>query len=142
MLYKDFEKTIVALFTWREASGEGRDGMKAVMCVARNRVLAGHHTWGEIILAHNQFSSMTVKGDGQTVAYPTASDKAFIDSMALVDEIYGTDGSNGPSSDITGGALYYANLKTATSGWFFDNIVNKPDIHPVTLELGHHTFFK
>ena len=52
------------------------------------------------------------------------------------------DISQNTDVDPTNGAHYYANLKNTTSGWFFSHIVSDKVNHPITAEIGHHTFFK
>ena len=55
--------SIAALCAWREASGEGEQGMRAVLHVIANR----SRKWNKSILAvvtqPKQFSSMTIRGD-------------------------------------------------------------------------------
>jgi len=67
--------------------------------------------------------------------WPTEKDT--VNLYALMHSVY-----DGTDPDNTGGALFYANLETATSGWFFENIVQRPDLHPKTASIGKQTFFK
>ena len=135
-LARAYETVMLALVMWREARGEGRDGMRAVGHVVRNR----NRAWGksiiDLITAKNQFTSMSVPGDGQLTKWPTLSDGRFQEALEDAQRIL--DGSDG---DLTGGALYYANLEVATSGWFFEHIVGDPVGHPVTATIQRHTFF-
>ena len=129
--------TLLAIMAWREARGEGQEGMRYVMHVLRNRVLAKWGDWDECITKRNQFSSMGTAGDGQLIVWPDDDDIGFRQVFQKADAIF-----NGLDDDPTDGALYYANLKVATSGWFFTNIVGKPSEHPMTVKLGRHTFFR
>ena len=132
----DYEIILLALVAWREARSEGPIGMAAVMHVIANRVKQGWGGWIKVITAASQFASMTVKGDSQTVAWPQTGDKVFEVALAEASIVH-----SGEHADQTAGALYYANLKTATSGWFFTNIANNPEDHPQTAVIGKHTFF-
>ena len=135
-LARAYEAVMLALVMWREARGEGRDGQRAVGHVVRNRAKAGWGSVVECIVKKNQFTSMSVPGDGQLTKWPTLSDGRFREALEDAQRIL--DGSDG---DLTGGALYYANLEVATSGWFFEHIVGDPVGHPVTATIGRHTFF-
>ena len=125
-----YEEFLLALVIWREARGEGHDGMVAVGCVIRNRA----HDWGQTfykaIVGQNQFSSMTIKGDSQTVLWPAPDDGV----IQIARDVY-----SGATGDTTGGAHYYANEAAMNSVWYQKNIIESPE-HPVTLALGKHTF--
>ena len=125
---------------WREGRGEGMEGMRAIMHVVANRVKAWKKDWDEVITGRNQFSSFTIKGDSQLVVWPDDDDKLFQDVFKLASFIY-----DGIDDDPTKGALYYANTSLAKtagfSGWFVDNIISKPESHPVKATIKNHTFF-
>lgn len=129
MTLDDYERFLLALTMWREARGEGIDGMYAVACVVRNRVRAGMGTYWGVLTHPRQFSSMTVRGDSQTVLWPVPSDPRWTAALDW-DEV------NAP--DITHGALYYWNPKTATSRWFRDEIAAK---HKRMAVIGNHEFY-
>lgn len=135
MTWDDYYASLLALTAWREARGEGREGMRAVMHVIRNRVVAAPSSidYGHVITKKWQFSSMTATGDGELVDWPNRPDPAFQLAMDLVPSVM--DGSD---PDITNGALYYYNPATATSQWFKDNIADKM---PKVATIGHHEFF-
>lgn len=124
------------LCAWKEARGEGVDGIRAVMHVIVNRVGAPGfaHTLHDVIYGKNQFTSMSVPSDPEFNLKPADGDAIFQECAALARGIE-TD------PDLTNGARYYANLRTATSGWFERAIVNDPVNHPQTAVIGHHTFF-
>lgn len=129
-----------SLCLWREARGEGHEGMRAVAWVIQNRAKAWGKSILQILMAPNQFTSMRDKlqPDGTwKFEFPPDADPEWEDARQIVgDLITGKD-----TDDPTDGALYYANLRAATSGWFFENIVNSPE-HPKTVQIGHHAFFK
>jgi len=130
-----YDKTVLKLLGYREAAGEGCLGIRAVMHVVDNRVQAGWGSWLHVITAHNQFSSMSVLGDGQTIVWPIWEDPTFLECDDLAEKVY----THTDTDDPTNGALYYYNPKTATSQWFIDNIVNKKQKVAV---IGHHEFFR
>jgi len=61
---------------------------------------------------------------------------SYVEAAKIVNAIVA-----GTSTDPTNGALYYANLKESTSGWFFRNIANDPENHPVRVTVGHQVFY-
>lgn len=105
--------------------------MVAVGCVIWNR----HIKWGEtlegVILGKNQFTSMANGPRDIPENDPVADDARSIANQILA----------GTVSDITNGALYYANLAIADSPWFEDHIVKDTVNHPLSAKILHHTFF-
>lgn len=135
-----FPNNTWSLCLWREARGEGHEGMRAVAWVIQNRSKAWAKSIFEILTAPNQFTSMVEQKleDGSWgFTFPPDADPQWEDARQIVGNlITGRD-----TEDPTDGALYYANLVTATSGWFFENIVDSPE-HSKTVQIGHHTFFR
>ena len=138
MTFDDIDVNNLALVTWKEARGEGVEGCRAVMHVIVNRV--GHigfaHTLHDVIFGRNQFTSMSVSSDPEFNLQPNHSDPVYISCVTLAKEVL-----SGNDSDCTNGAHYYANLKYTTSGWFVEHIVDDKINHPMTVVIGHHTFF-
>lgn len=138
---------LLALCAWREARGEGKiaseklESMRAVMHVVRNRVAAGWGDWDAVITGRNQFSSLTVPGDSQLVVWPDEDNSLWLATLGLANTVY-----HGRDVDPTNGALYYANTNLAAqpwfSPWFKRNIIQRPDIHPVTAVIRNHTFYR
>jgi N-acetylmuramoyl-L-alanine amidase len=132
------DRDLFALCVWREARGEGEDGMRAVAHVIKNRV--GYPGFGltlyDVIMGRNQFTSMSVSSDPEYSLQPKSDDLQFTFCQNLIPSIL--DNSD---QDITKGAHYYANLHNCTSGWFYDTIVLDSKHHPITAQIGRHTFF-
>lgn len=128
-----YDKTLLLVLGFREARGDGRDAMRAVMHVVANRVKANKSSWISEICKPKQFSSITVCGDSQTVVWPTEKDA--VNLYALVSNIY-----DGTDPDNTNGALYYANEANVTSSWYRENIMT--DNHPVSATIGQQVFRK
>lgn len=128
---------MLALVMWREASGEGDEGMRAVGWVVRNRVKAGWGDWLGVITSPNQFSSISVIGDPGTVRWPKESDAAWQAARGLSDAITGDSDAGG---DPTGGATFYWNAQIATSGWFKRAVGDGTLIE--TVQIGRHTFYR
>ena len=139
MTWTGWFKAALALVVWREARGEGRDGMRAVAHVIRNRVEAAHlpDQWDNVIEAKWQFSSLTAPGDSQLVIWPRSPDPAFDEAMEIAELIFA-----GNDFDLTNGAHFYANLDLVPEGSSFWAIANDTMNHPQTAKIGHHTFFK
>jgi spore germination cell wall hydrolase CwlJ-like protein len=135
-----------ALCAWKEARGEGVDGMRAVLWVLKNRV--GVPGFGSnlhnVIYGKNQFTSMSVPSDPEFNLDPEDNDSAFAAAMQMATALFdGETKDDAPQTDPTRTAHYYANLHLiAANGWFYKDIVLDPcKRHPVTAQIGHHTFF-
>ncbi len=140
VIYDTDDLHSLALCVWKEARGEGRDGMRAVAHVIANRAA---HWYGDqegsvhhAVYGKNQFTSMSVPSDPEFNLEPKDDDAEFSYCVELAPQVL-----DGTDSDNTNGALYYANLKYTTSGWFFRNIVNNPTQHPQLAVIGKQTFF-
>lgn len=137
--YDDDDLHNLALVGWKEARGEGSQGMQAVMCVCVNRVGASGFpaTLHDVIFQKNAFSSMSRPSDPQYNLEPNPDDLSWRDAQQLALATL-----NESNSDITNGACYYANLATMdVNGWFARNIVANTDDHPQVATIGRHTFF-
>lgn len=138
MNYDSNDVHSLALVAWKEARGEGQDGMRAVMHVCVNRT--GHpgfaHTLHDVIYGKNQFTSMSVPSDPEFNLVAGDLDPQFQYCITTATSVL-----SGSDADNTNGAHYYANLKNTTSGWFFRNIVNNPVDHPQTAVIGRQTFY-
>lgn len=110
MTWLDFNQSLLALVLWREAQGEGREGMLAVACVIRNR---GHNTAlaeTQAMEAKWQFSSMTAPGDFMLTKWPLPGDKAFEVAMDIVTNL-------DTLPDITNGATHYFATSIPAPKW-------------------------
>jgi spore germination cell wall hydrolase CwlJ-like protein len=110
--------------------------MQAVACVVRNRA----QKWGGSIysqcVAANQFSSLVIKGDPNTVRWPPTTSATWQQAQDIAKGVV-----EGTLKDVTNGALYYWNAKIATSGWFKVNIAGNPESHPLISTIGDHEFY-
>lgn len=141
-----------ALCAWKEARGEGVEGICGVLWVLKNRVgFPGFaHTLHDVIYGKNQFTSMSVPSDPEFNLEPKPGDmweaakglaENIFGSLELVDNEAGSLVSQRREQDPTAGAHYYANLHNIDKGgWFERNIMKSPD-HPITTQILHHTFF-
>lgn len=129
MGWEDFDKVSMALCMWREARGEGVDGMRAVGHVINNRAIALNKSWAQIVYAKLQFSSMTYPQDPQLSNVPTVPDTEFVQACQITDAI-----TAGTDPDLTGGARYYFADSIPTPDWA-KNMVE-------TSKIGRQTFFK
>lgn len=128
------------LCAWKEARGEGADGIAAVMWVIKNRVGAPGFASSihDVIYGKNQFTSMSVPTDPEFNLTPKPDDEVFASCDATARAVL--EGLN--TADPTNGAHYYANLHNVTSGWFYEHIMMDSYNHPLTAQIGRHTFFK
>jgi spore germination cell wall hydrolase CwlJ-like protein len=142
MQYDDADIHSMALCVWKEARGEGLDGMRAVAHVIKNRVgTPGFaHTLHDVIYGKNQFTSMSVASDPEFNLIPPAGDSQFAYASAMCPGVL-----SGSDADITDDAHYYANLATAASGWF-GRVIAGPDGfgtdgHALTAHIGKQSFY-
>lgn len=133
MTWADWDVAIIALCAWREARGDGREGMRAVMHVVKNRAKAAGHSWASICAAPWQFSALTAHGDPELVIFPVHGQRdweSFETAMQLASDLLeGID-----TEDITGGATHY----------FADGIPQPSWAKGMTqtARIGRQTFFK
>lgn len=127
MTWSDWDKTLLALVMWREARGEGREGMRAVGHVVKNRVKFTE--WDRVIAAKWQFSSMAAPGDPELILWPEAPDPVFETAMSLAEVIY-----SGEDPDNTNGATHYFNPNVVLPSW--------AATMTKVASIGHHDFYK
>jgi spore germination cell wall hydrolase CwlJ-like protein len=141
LIYDQDDLDSLALCAYKEARGEGPNGMRAVMHVIYHRALAwygaGEGSVHEAVYAKNQFTSMSVPSDPEFNLQIPTFDANYEFCQRMAPQILSDQ-----DKDETGNALYYANLHEVTSGWFIDAIVNDPAQHPQTAVIGRQTFFK
>jgi len=143
MQYDDNDLHAMALCIWKEARGEGHDGMRAVAHVIKNRVGTPGFakTIHDVIFGKNQFTSMSVSSDPEFNLIPPAGDSQFAYAVAICPSVL-----SGDDADLTDGAHYYENAATATSGWF-GRVIAGPDgfgteLHPLTASIGKQSFYE
>jgi spore germination cell wall hydrolase CwlJ-like protein len=139
---QDYSDT--ALCLWREARGEGSQGMSAVACVIRNRVHHRNSTYSAEVYRAWQFTSMSVASDPEFHLMPPASDPTWAQAQAIARGVI-----NGTTPDVTGGATLYWNPAGISSSKTFaltDGSVVKfpatwnPAAVRETTRIGHHIF--
>lgn len=107
-----YDKCEGAVAAWKEARGEGRDGMRAVLHVIANRAKLHNKTWAQIVYQPLQFTSMTYGHDPELCMVPTPPDAQFSLAWDLADLVY-----TGTDPDITNGATNYFNPKIVLPSW-------------------------
>lgn len=129
MNWADFDVWCAALCAWREARGEGHDGMRAVIHVIANRASAGSKSWAQIVYARLQFSSMTYPQDPQLTNVPVSPDPQFEDCYAVASAVQA-----GQDFDLTDGATNYFADSIPMPSWAASMTE--------TVKIGHQTFYK
>lgn len=131
------DEELLALVMWREARGEGPDGMRAVGHVCKNR--ATHpgfpKTLREVILQANAFTSMTVPTDPEYRLFPGPEDPQHNFCLESSRSILA-----GLDDDPTMGACYYWNPAMEHSSWFENHVATSPE-HPLVARIGSQEFF-
>jgi len=129
MNWNDFDIWCAALCAWREARGEGRDGIRAVIHVIKNRSDKSGKSWAVEVYRKLQFSSMTYGADPQLTLVPQQPDPAFVDCYEIAQLI-----NIGGDFDLTSGATHY-----------FSDSIQMPEwakSMTETVKIGRHTFYK
>lgn len=136
--YDADDLSALMLVIWREARGEGQDGMRAVAHVIKNRVLSAGFpkTIHGVIFQKNAFTSMTVLGDPEFNLQPEANDPQYTFCKVIAPEVL-----SGSDEDNTYGAVYYADEKKVTSGWYKKEIIDSGN-YPITAVIGRQIFRK
>ena len=125
------DTTLTALCVWREARGEGHEGMLAVASVIRNRCVKRAQAVAKVILSPLQFSSMTAPGDPQLTKYASPHDPQWIEAEEIAQEVL-----TGMSRDPTKGAtVYFADYIPFPAKW------DKTKLQQ-TVKIGRHIFFR
>lgn len=135
MQYDQNDVHNLALVAWKEARNGGISSCYYVMHVVCNRVgkPGFASTVHDVIYGKNQFTSMSVSSDPEFNLQPPAQDPIWM--ACLVDAPNVLSGDDDP----TKGALYYANEKNVTSGWYKTHIIDSGQ-HPITTMYGQHTY--
>ena len=129
MDWQEFQKWCAALTMWREARGEGQDGMRAVGHVIDNRAKLHGLSWAQVVYQRLQFSSMTAPGDPQLTTVPIVPDPQFNDAYAIADAIMA-----GNDEDNTDGAISYYATSIPAPYWAASMVQ--------TVQIGKQIFFK
>lgn len=124
---------IVAATLWREAAGEGKVGMQAILNVIMNRSKGDFGDAKNTVLRSKQFSTWNnVSNPGKVaidIAKENRDDKTYRAAIQLVDLAM-----KGKLPDITNGATFYVNPKKVTPYWRNEVVKTK--------EIGRHHFYK
>ena len=97
---------LLALCIWREARGQGYNGMFAVACSIRNRVLRPAwwgRSYAECITKKWQYSSVAAPGDPQLIRFPARQTEEGFDIALLA----ANDAISGKPSPVDGADSYY-----------------------------------
>jgi len=131
----------LALCAWREARGEGEDGMRGVMFVIVHRARLWYDAHLDpihyAIYQRGQFTSMSDPRDPQYRLHPADGDQQWAwclnEAKAIV--------LGAEQNDPTNGALYYANVREIPAdGWFMRHVVESK-AHPLLAVINHHSYF-
>jgi hypothetical protein len=138
--YSDLSLT--AICEWKESRGEiaefGDVAGLAQAFVVVNRAQDWRWSIQHVILGPNQFTSMSVESDPEFDLLPDSDDLVFQKCLS-----HARTALDHSIPDPSRGAHWYANLKTMDQdGWFARHIVADKKLHPITLAIGHHTFFE
>lgn len=129
VIWSDFDIACGSLTAWREARGEGTDGIRAVLHVIDNRATSERKSWAQVVYQRLQFSSMTYGQDPQLCNVPVAPDAVFEECYQLALVV-----AAGTDPDLTLGATNY----------FADSIPMPEWAKSMkeTAKIGRQTFFK
>lgn len=130
----------VALCAYREARGEGEQGIIGQMNVVGNRARNWYYHIADpyhyAIYLKGQFTSMSDPSDPNYRLFPADDDPIWHFCLSKAQELV-----IGTLPDNTCGALYYCNLKTMDQhGWFARNIIGSK-AHPLLVTINHTSFY-
>lgn len=138
MIYSQSDVLDISYCGWMEDRSDGISGCFLVMQVVYNRCFAQYfpHTIHGVVYQPGAFS-WTLPSDPEHGKQPAADDPIYLACLADAPNIL-----SGTNADLTKGSLYYANETEVGEGWYRKNIINKSDLHPVTLVYGKLTYRK
>ena len=130
-MLSNYKYFLLALCMWREARGEGTDGMKAVGCVIRNNIKnkVADFSWIDILLHPFFISSLTAINDPEERKWPLYEDVQWAICLDLALGII-----SGSIEDITNGATHYFATSISKPEWAKDMAL--------CFKQGHHEFYK
>lgn len=104
------DQALTSLCLWREARGEGAEGMTAVACVIRNRVAKRHTSYAIEVMRPWQFTSMTDPKDPEYRLMPDPKDASWAQAQKIAADVI-----SGDQADVTNGATLYWNPRGIVS---------------------------
>lgn len=129
---------ITTLTIWREACGEGYDGMLAVAWVIANRTREAKH-WPtdaeRVCLEPYQFSCWNTNDPGRK-RYPAGGDLSYKQAAAAWSAVMAAFSRGQYTQDPTDGAQFYVNRQLAE-----DPFAGKNE-YLETASIGRHTFYR
>lgn len=168
MNFAAFERAQVAAFAYREARHTGSlDCMRAVCFILRNRVKSawGNGTWLSVIAASHVTAASfdpwimgetSAKGD-EKIPVVSSEDRLLQLIVRDVDDIYlgqdrfddnvrqvvcGDDPSAKLGNRTWKPVLYYAFVDQRPRPWFVENIVQRPQDHPHSGQIGKMMLYR
>jgi hypothetical protein len=129
---------VVVATIWKEARGEGKQGMQAVLNVIMNRAKGDFSKAKSVVLRPSQFEVWNGITNAENHSLELAHNarnkkiadiKQYQEALALVDLAM-----KGKLPDITGGAAFYFNPKKVTPTWAKKLTFTK--------RIGRHDFYK
>jgi hypothetical protein len=130
----DFEGSMLALFCWRRSRVSGLDAMVATANTVRN---LSRRDGLSICEAITQYDQVNFSEPVESEEYPDVRDPMLVNLMRHIEQIY-----YGRAEDITNGAIYSVNLTAQVDPRFREEILDKPDEHPMCAIVGRKHFFK
>jgi len=135
------QRARVVMFAYNEARHTGSlDCMKAVVYVLKNRIRAGwgSGTWLNAIQGHEAVAGT----DPQPDQMFDVQDRLLQMFARDIDDIYLSSSFGDDNTKlVVGEALYYQFIDKPTRGWFLENIVREPKLHPRTGQIGTMALF-
>lgn len=140
------DKGLLKICLWREARGEGNEGITAVASVVRNRVIRRKTSYALEVMRPWQFTSMTDPNDPEYALYPQDGDLSAVAADAIAEQVIA-----GEIPDPTGGATLYWNptgIQSAKKFKLLDGtIVAFPQnwnasVVQETVRIGKHIFLR
>ena len=135
MLRQDsYCKAHLVTYAWQYAREYGGPlPAQMVMSAIMNRVRCGQGSLLEVIERIPKYAAEVTQLSG----FPLIWEPTFVHLLHDVESIY-----DGSGKDLSGGALYWCDLRRVENEWFKVNILGKQEQHPRVANFNSLTFFR
>jgi len=115
---EEIHKSLLVSVGWRfgQSYGGGYLSAQMVMAVLANRVRSGQGQWFDVI---NRIPAFMAENELPPLVFPNVWDGSFVKLLHVVEGVY-----EGSATDLSKGALYWADLNRIERPWFKEKIVD------------------
>jgi hypothetical protein len=129
---QDFERSLLALESWREAGDDSVDQMLCIAWTIMNLGKRDNLSIGEALRQHKNLHGV----DDSNGAFPDVREPRFMRLLQQINDV-GTQFGE----DLTNGAIYYTEISKPDTA-LAKELAGKPNEHPLSAVFGKRHFFK